>query len=127
MRDSMKNKLIMYLEDDNIHCFVKKENRLITYHLLPKTLKFGKIIHRPKFQKQLKTFLKKNPKISDTYFIKVLDNNKSTIIKVGKRIGNRFLLQKLKALEAPKINSSLRIINIKKIINIYKFRIKFLF
>lgn len=60
MRDSMKNKLIMYLEDDNIHCFVKKENRLITYHLLPKTLKFGKIIHRPKFQKQLKNFLKKH-------------------------------------------------------------------
>jgi len=58
MRDSMKNKLIMYLEDDNIHCFVKKENRLITYHLLPKTLKFGKIIHRPKFLREFKLFLK---------------------------------------------------------------------
>ncbi|MCI8574918.1 MAG: hypothetical protein HFI09_00430 [Bacilli bacterium] len=55
----MKNKIIIYLADDNIHCFMKKENRFITYNLLPKTIQYGKIIHRPKFQKQLSTFLKK--------------------------------------------------------------------
>lgn len=55
----MKNKIIMYLEDDNIHCFMKKDNQMLIYNLLPKTLKFGKIIHRPKFQKQLSTFFKK--------------------------------------------------------------------
>lgn len=56
----MKNKIIMYLVDNEMICFVKKENRLLIHHLPPKILKQGKIIHRPKFQKEFTYFLKKN-------------------------------------------------------------------
>ena len=71
--------------------------------------------------------LKNLPKTFETYLGSVVDKIKSTKMNVGKRIGNRFLLQKLSADTAPSITLSLRIINIKNMIKTYKFLIKFLF
>lgn len=55
----MKNEIIMYLTNNTIHCYIKKEKKYFIWNLSPKILKYGKIVHRPKFQKELAEFFKK--------------------------------------------------------------------
>jgi len=50
----------MYLADNHIVFYLQKEKSFLKYNLSKKILKNGKIIHRPKFVREFKIFLKKN-------------------------------------------------------------------
>jgi len=56
----MQNKNYIYLVENQIQFYNKKEDKYYYYELSKKILENGKIIHRPKFLREFKTFLKKN-------------------------------------------------------------------
>lgn len=63
----MKNELIMYLTDKEIICYQKKEAKYFSWKIDSKIIKFGKVIHRPKFQNELNKFFKKEKILKKFY------------------------------------------------------------
>ncbi len=55
----MKNEIIIYISNNILNCYLKREKKYYTWNLSSKIMKYGKIIHRPKFQKELTFFFKK--------------------------------------------------------------------
>lgn len=86
----MQNISYIYLVDNKIQCFCKKEQKYYEYVMPRKILEYGKIIHRPKFAKELQSFLRKNHLIKKfqkniLYFItppNFYETDKEIIIKV---------------------------------------------
>lgn len=79
----------LYLVDNLIVIYQRKEQRFLEYTLSNKIIEFGKIIHRPKFTREFQIFLKKN------HIIKRFQKNILIIItppnfnEVDKEIWNR--------------------------------------
>lgn len=56
----MQNKIYLYLVDNTLQLYSKKENEIYEHVVSKKIIEDGKIIHRPKFLRELKIALKKN-------------------------------------------------------------------
>ena len=65
----MQNKNYIYLVENQIQFYNKKEDKYYYYELSKKILENGKIIHRPKFLREFKTFLKKNHILYHTSYV----------------------------------------------------------
>lgn len=85
----MQNQIIIYLTNNKILIYKKKEKEVIECSLSKKILENGKIIHRPKFTREFLYFIKKN------HLLKPFRKNKLCVIvppnfnEVDKEIWNR--------------------------------------